>query len=53
MCDNFDVFLIGLHRKDLCEAKHKTPSMFKFSDVLLHLSQTDPPVEASHGQEWY
>ena len=30
-------------RKDLCEAKHETQSVFKFSDVVFALSQMDPP----------
>ena len=40
------------HRKDLCEAKHETQSVFKFSDVLFALSQMYPPVETSHDQVW-
>ena len=39
--------------KDLCEARPETPGVFKFSDVFLYLSQTDPLVMTSHGQEWY
>ena len=31
--------------------KHKVCSNFQMS--FLHLSQMDPQVEASHGQEWY
>ena len=40
------------HRKDLCQAKHEMQSVFKFSDVLLALSQMYHPVEASGGQVW-
>ena len=33
---------LWFHRKDLCEARPKLQSMFKFSDVLFALSQKDP-----------
>ena len=46
--------LLVFRRKDLCEAIPKTPSVFKFSDVLFAL-KTDgpPPVETSGGKEQY
>ena len=41
-------FLV-FHRKDLCEAKHETQSVFKFSDVLFALKSDRPP---SGGISW-
>ena len=35
------------HTKTLCEAKTPNPKYVQISDVLLHLSQMDPPIEAS------
>ena len=37
-------------RKDLCEARPKMQSVFKFSDVHLHLSQRDPHIDEALGQ---
>ena len=45
-------FLV-FHRKDLCDGRPKTPSVFKFSDVLFVLESDGPPVEASSGHEQY
>ena len=43
---DFDGLLV-FRRKDLCEAKHETESVFKFSDVLFALRSDVPPsVEA-------
>ena len=41
------IWLLVFHRKDLCEAKPQTPSVFKFSDVLFALKSDRPPIEAS------
>ena len=34
---------LDFHRKDLCDAKHKMQSVFKFSDVLFALKSDGPP----------
>ena len=39
----FFIYLLVFCRKDLHEAKHEMQSIFRFSDVLLALSQIDPP----------
>ena len=43
--------LFVFRRKDLCEAKHKTASVFKFSDDVYRSDV--PPVLTSGGQEQY
>ena len=45
--------LLVFHWKDLCDARPKMQSVFKFSDILFALKSDGPLVEASSGQEWY
>ena len=48
------ILLLVFRRRDLCEARPQTASVFEFSDVVLALkSDRHPPVEASGGQEQY
>ena len=44
------LYLLVFRRKDLCEARSKMQSVFKFSDVLFALSQMDPPIVEASGQ---
>ena len=37
-------------RKDLCEARPKMESVFKFLDVLFALSQMDSPIDETSDQ---
>ena len=42
--------LLVFHRKDLCEARTQTPSVFKYSDVLFALKSDGPPGIGISGQ---
>ena len=48
-CDTSLVFC----RKDLCEVKHETQSVFKFADVLFALKSDIPPGRGIYFQEQY